>query len=204
MNGRRLPDSPAPVLFYPYEGDEVETKNQAQLRPGPTGTGAYDVMDAVVELTPSDPLYATRHARAKVSEAMQKSYDLFFDPSAQGLAIGERLLVAVYACRLSRVEALESHYRGVLADQAPDAAALAAVDTGKIETLQSPRLMAMLDFTRKLILKPVEGDQKALAPMQSAGIATADIVTLAQLIAFLSYQIRVAAGLRALKAMESI
>lgn len=181
----------------------METKNSAQSMPDQSGAQAHDVMDAVTGLTPSDPLYATRHQRAKVSEAMQKSYDLFFDATAQGLTIGERLLVAVYACRLSKMQALESHYRRVLADQAPDAAALAAVDAGRIETLQSPRLVAMLDFTRKLILKPVEGDKKALEPMQAAGIATPDIVTLAQLIAFLSYQIRVAAGLRALKAMES-
>ncbi|WP_245153759.1 CMD domain protein [Allopusillimonas ginsengisoli] len=184
----------------------MDTTHNALATPGADAGLAerHDVMDEVVGLTPSNPLYAVRHARDKVSAAMQKSYDLFFDPQGKGLTIQERLLVALYACRLSRAQALETHYRQALSTYAQESGAVMAIDADQLDLLSSARLKAMLAFTRKLILKPVEGDQAALAPLQQAGVATPDIVTLAQLIAFLSYQIRVAAGLRALKAMESL
>lgn len=47
-------------------------------------------------------------------------------------------------------------------------------------------------------LKPVEGDKDAVLSLKKAGIATNDIVALSQLIAFLSYQLRLAAGLKAM------
>lgn len=166
--------------------------------------GSTDAVDAIVGLTPSDPLFAIRHARHKVVHATQGSYELFFDPSSQGLPIQERLLVAWHASLLSRSDALARHYRDALDRYASDAEAMAAIEGGRVDSLPPSRLRAMLIFTRKLILKPVEGDQAALEQLRDAGMATADIVTLAQLVAFLSYQIRLVAGLSAMKALESL
>src|SRR5690606_29427614 len=148
-------------------------------------------------------LYATRHAREKVAAATQGSYELFFDPAAGGLSMPERLLVAYYACVLSTSPDLESHYLGLLGQNGVDAAILEAVGRNRLELIQPGRLAALLAFTAKLILKPIEGDQAAAQALQAAGIATPDIITLAQLIAFLSYQIRLVAGLQAMKALES-
>ena len=163
-----------------------------------------DVIDAIVGLDSSHPLYATRHARKKVVEATQGSYDLFFRPGDAGLPLEERLLVALHASLLSGSAPLAEHYRDALAGQGVDPAALAAVEAGSETELPASRLREMLLFTRKLILKPIEGDQAALRLLKDdAGMATPDIVTLAQLVAFLSYQIRLAAGLMAMKAWES-
>lgn len=162
-----------------------------------------DVLDAMVGLKPGDALYATRHARQKVSAATQASYALFFNPDSAGLPIQERLLVAYYACVLSRSEQLAAHYRDALAVYASDAAMIAAVESDAIAALPASRLKTMLEFTRKLILNPVEGDEAALKQLHAAGVRTADVVTLAQLVAFLSYQIRVVAALNAMKAWES-
>ncbi|MGB3290571.1 MAG: CMD domain protein [Burkholderiaceae bacterium] len=169
-----------------------------------TQPGSTDAVDAIVGLTPSDPLHAVRHARHKVVHATQGSYDLFFDPASQGLPIQERLLVAWHASLLSRSDALARHYRDALDAYTIDAATLSAIEGGQIDSLPPSRLRAMLIFTRKLILKPIEGDKAALEQLRDAGMATADIVTLAQLVAFLSYQIRLVAGLAAMKALESL
>lgn len=182
----------------------------------PAGTG--DVIDAIVGLQASDPLHATRHARKKVVDATQASYDLFFRPGHvrpghvrpgrvrpgdAGLPLAERLLVALHASLLSGSDALARHYRAALAEAGADPQALAAVEAGCEADLPATRLREMLLFTRKLILRPVEGDEAALRRLKDAGMATPDIVTLAQLVAFLSYQIRLAAGLAAMKAWGS-
>ncbi len=164
---------------------------------------AGDVIDTIVGLDASHPLYATRHARKKVVEATQGSYDLFFRPGDAGLPLNERLLVALHASLLSGSAPLAQHYRDALTGQGADPAALAAVEAGRETDLPASRLREMLEFTRKLILKPIEGDEAALRRLKDAGMATPDIVTLAQLVAFLSYQIRLAAGLMAMKAWES-
>lgn len=162
-----------------------------------------DLIDRVVGLTPASALYATRHAREKVSAATQGSYELFFDPAAGNLTIQERLLVAYYACVLSKAAGLREHYREASLQNGADAATLAAVGNNDLGSLQQGRLTALLAFTGKLIEKPVEGDQAAVQALQAAGVSTPDIVTLAQLIAFLSYQTRLAAGLQAMQALEA-
>lgn len=181
----------------------MQSQNDAGCQ-APAGVGASgDVMDAVVGLTPSNPLYVVRHGREKVAVAMQKNYDVFFAAEAQGLTLRERLLVALYACVLSRSPALRAHYEQALRDQGVEQGALDAVSSDKPDTLSDTRLRVILGFTRKLIVKPVEGDAAEIERLSAAGVATPVIVTLAQLIAFLSYQIRVAAGLLAMKELAS-
>ncbi|MGN6141769.1 MAG: CMD domain protein [Ralstonia sp.] len=161
-------------------------------------TPAQDVVDEVADLGDGSPTHALRHARKKVATATQGSYDALFDAGLPGLTLGERLLVALYACRLTPAAELAEHYRARLTNTPVDADALQAVDHGDIDTLTNPRLRTILTFTRTLVERPIEGDRDALLRLPAAGLATADVVTLAQLIAFLSYQTRLVAGLRAL------
>lgn len=161
-----------------------------------------DLIDSVVGLADAGTLYATRHTREKVALATQGSYALFFDPASGGLTIQERLLVAYYACLLSKCTILGNHYHSLLLQNQVDAATLESVTHNSLDDIESGRLAAILVFTGKLILKPIEGDKAAALALQSAGLSTPDIITLAQLIAFLSYQIRLVAGLQAMKALE--
>ncbi|QGZ57101.1 CMD domain-containing protein [Paraburkholderia acidiphila] len=161
-----------------------------------------DIIDRVADLTPGSTTHALRHQRAKVVEATQGSYVALFDPALGGLTLVERLLVALYASRLAPSPALVAHYRAELAAHEVDAVTLAAVETGAPEDLSAPRLRAILAFTRTLIENPVAGDKAALQTLPAAGLTTPAIVALAQLIAFLSYQTRLVAGLQALKQLE--
>lgn len=181
----------------------MQTQNDSLCDARPGLAAPDDVMDAVTGLTPSDPLYAVRHAREKVAVAMQKNYDVFFDASARGLTLAERLAVALYACALSRSAALAGHYEQALRTRGAGQDIVDAVLNDRLDTVADERLRVILGFTRKLIVKPVEGDAAEIQRLRSAGVATPDIVTLAQLIAFLSYQIRVAAGLNAMKELAS-
>ena len=160
----------------------------------------HDVIDQLAGLEPGSPLYALRHQRDKVAAASQGSYDTLFDPALAGIGLDERLLVALYACRLAGAADLAGHYRARLQALSADAAQLAAADSGEPEQLAEGRLRAMLVFTRALTQRPVEGDKAAIQKLPAAGISTPAVVVLSQLIAFISYQLRVIAGLKAMKA----
>jgi CMD domain protein len=61
-----------------------------------------------------------------------------------------------------------------------------------------PRLCAALEHAHLLVFRPRDAKPEALQALLDAGWSTTDIVTLSQLVAFLSFQIRTVVGLRAL------
>jgi CMD domain protein len=61
-----------------------------------------------------------------------------------------------------------------------------------------PRLAAAFEHTHMLVFHPRDAAPAALQALLDAGWTTTDIVTLSQIVAFLSFQIRVVAGLRTL------
>jgi CMD domain protein len=156
-----------------------------------------DLIDTLVPLQAGSALHAVRHQRDKVVAATQGSYDALFDPALPGLTLAERLLVALRIAGLSGSAVLEQHYRERL--QALPALTAEQQAVLKGQPAQG-RLQAALAFASTLANKPVEGDQAALLRLPAAGLATADVVTLAQLIAFVAFQLRVVAGLQALQA----
>ena len=162
---------------------------------------AFDVIDQSVHLAPDDAVHALRRQRPKIVDATQGSYTAMFAPSVAGVTVAERLAIALHACHLSGSAPLAAHYRErLLAEGASAATVAAADDTTGTATAPDARLAALLDFTRKLTRKPIEGDQQAVQALQAVGLAPQAIVAVGQLIAFLSYQIRLHAGLQALVA----
>ena len=61
-----------------------------------------------------------------------------------------------------------------------------------------PRLAAAFEHVHLLVFHPRDAAPVALQALLDAGWSTTDIVTLSQIVAFLSFQIRVVAGLRTL------
>ena len=146
-----------------------------------------DVIDHAAGLAPGDPLHAVRRFRAKVVEASQASHDALLLQPVEGLSPADRLRVAAHVCALAGAASLEQHYAERLAD-APDR-----------DEPSSPALAAMLTFAGALTTDPRLGDRAAIETLRHAGLRDAAIVALAQLVAFLSYQLRVVAGLKAMR-----
>ncbi len=65
-------------------------------------------------------------------------------------------------------------------------------------TVLGPRLATAFEHIRMLVFHPRDAAPAALQALLDAGWSTTDIVTLSQIAAFLSFQIRVVAGLRVL------
>jgi CMD domain protein len=63
-----------------------------------------------------------------------------------------------------------------------------------------PRLAAALEHVHMLVFHPRDADVRSLQSLLDAGWTTTEVVTLSQLVAFLSFQIRVVAGLKVLAA----
>ncbi len=95
--------------------------------------------------------------------------------------LDERFAVAAKVAKLHQADALAAHYAGFgLADPTTD------------------RLVPALAFARLLTFTPVEATPGALHTLTGAGWSLRGIVTLAQLVAFVSFQSRLLLGLRAL------
>lgn len=162
-----------------------------------------DVIDRVTNLVPGSVGHDLRHRRQKVASATQGSYDSIFEPAITDLSVAERLLCALHACRLTPSPQLAAHYRSqALKENIPhDLTEIVAL--GSADDVGDARLRAMLVFTRTLVQKPIDGDREALAKLTAVGLETPAVVLLAQLIAFISYQTRLAAGLLAMASRET-
>jgi CMD domain protein len=71
---------------------------------------------------------------------------------------------------------------------------------GEMRTALGGRLAAAFAHTHMLVFHPRDASPAFLQALLDAGWTTTDIVTLSQLVAFMSFQIRVVAGLRVLAA----
>ena len=153
---------------------------------GPAAAAA-DVIDTAAGLAPSSALQTERRFRSTVVEATQASHEALLYEPVPGLSTADRLRVAVHCCEAAEAHQLAAHYRALLVQQpAGDAS--------------TPALPAMLTWAGLLTTDPRRGDREALQTLRAAGLADPAIVALAQLVAFLSYQTRVVAGLVAMEA----
>jgi uncharacterized peroxidase-related enzyme len=148
---------------------------------------AADVIDTAAGLGPDAALQTARRFRSTVVEATQASHEALLYEPVPGLTTADRLRVAVHCCEAAEAHQMAAHYRALLVQQpAGDAS--------------TPALPAMLTWAGLLTTDPRRGDREALQALQAAGLADPAIVALAQLVAFLSYQTRVVAGLVAMEA----
>lgn len=159
-----------------------------------------DTLDRVLGLAPGSVAYEARHQRAKVVDATQASEDLLLGAPIEGLSVEDRLLVALLASSLTPASELAREYTQRLKARNVADKLIDAVSQADLSSIDNMRLKQILAFTQTLIIDPVKADKQALLTLQASGLTTPQITALAQLIAFVSYQVRVAAGLRAMNA----
>ena len=150
------------------------------------------------------------------------------------VSLPERRAVAAFTALLHAEPAAASHYLDLLAAVAPDLSVPVGrlaergrgegpwgrfpegplsredregltlrVTDAEAEAL-GPRLGAALEHAHLLTFHPRDAASGDLARLLDAGWTTPGIVTLSQLVAFLAFQVRVAAGLRALTLSRAI
>ncbi len=185
-----------------------------------------DVIDSLVGITPGSRLDAIRAQRSEARKHAQASYDSLFEPKALGgVGADERHAIASFVAGLHGEPKTDAYYAARLpADlRAIIIAEVAAARTKgpygrfpkgplSVEDVPGPtwkvsdagrralgsRLAAAFEHTHMLVFHPRDASAPSLQSLLDAGWSTNDIVTISQLVSFLSYQIRVVAGLTVL------
>ena len=185
-----------------------------------------DVIDVLAGIIPGSALDATRARRPETRAHVQASHDALFGAGTEAFALAERLAVATYVAGLNQQQQTHAHYAGLLADaDAPLAAAVsghleASAEEGPYgnypaagplagESHDGPRyrvddpalgtrLSAALEHSHLLVFRPREAGREDLGRLLRSGWDADGIVSLSQLVSFLSFQVRVVTGLRLL------
>jgi CMD domain protein len=154
------------------------------------------VIDAVVGISEGSPLDQLRARRPEARARTQSSYAVLFNPpDPGGLSPPERFAVAVRVAELHDASTLAAHYRARLADEAGGEAFAAAIDSAAPSGAVTRRAQAMLRHADLVTLNPSAATAVILESVEAEGLTAAEIVTLSQIIAFVAYQVRVAASL---------
>ncbi len=166
----------------------------------------FDVLNSLLGFEPGSDLAELRAVRAAATEHTQGSYDaLFGDSSATPVPHAERFATAFKVALLHEELTLAGHYRDLLA-RTPGVAEelIEAVAAWPESTTLPPRLNAILKHVDLLVLNPAAATPADLEALQSAGLSAAEIVTISQIIAFTSYQVRVFIGLALLRGDDRV
>jgi len=156
------------------------------------------VIDAVVGLSAGSPAAVLRRQREAFVRHSQGSHDVLIAPAdPAGVSLVERAAVALRVALIERDAALVAQYRARLVAVGADRAVVAAAEGGSADRV-APRLAATLDHVSLVTTAPASASRARLDALRQAGLSPRDIVTITQIVAFVSYQVRVAAGLRAL------
>lgn len=139
-----------------------------------------------------------RGLRPEAQRAAQASYEALLRPAEPGaVSQAERELIGLRVGLLNRAPAVVAEHRENLLLLAPELVAVAE------QFPASPALPArtaqIIHFVDRLTSEPGAATRADIDRLRAAGLSAPEIVTIAQLIAYLSFQVRLTAGLRALQ-----
>ena len=162
-----------------------------------------DVISSLAGIAPGSALAELRAQRPEATQHAQGSYAALFDPAAPvGLSPVERFATALRVATIHAASEAAEHYQQRLVDAgaSPEIVAAAALEDAGAGSQADPavpaRLQAILSHADLLATRPVEATPDHLQALADAGLATVEIVQLSQIVAFISFQVRVVAGLQ--------
>jgi uncharacterized protein YciW len=147
-----------------------------------------DVIDAMLDDAPGA---AVRQQRPDFVRYSQGSYNVLIVPqNPGGLSLTERATAAWRIATLNDDAGLTAHYHALV-----PTATMVILSEG---TALPPRLATILAHVERVATAPGTAAPEHLRALEAVGLSARDIVALSQLIAFVSYQVRVLAGMRLL------
>jgi uncharacterized protein YciW len=154
-----------------------------------------DVIAAIVGIEPGGAIAGAVSGRADIMALTQKTHDSALTPEDPGgLSHAERAALAWRIAKINDSRAFEDHFEALLEKAgAPDAAArMADIWFNGGNDIRAKALIRHVDLVAHA---PKDATRRDIELLKEAGLAEDDIVRLSELVAFVSYQIRVAVGL---------
>lgn len=157
-----------------------------------------DLMLELAGIEPDSPLAAIVAKRADIFELTQKTHDAALKPQEPGgLSHGLRAAIGCRIAALNGDEAFLKHFRKLLqeakaSDSEKRLAELSCTGSDARET-------ALVRHADLVAGEPKRASGADIELLSKAGVSAADIVRLSELVAFVSYQLRVVAGLRLMR-----
>lgn len=158
-----------------------------------------DLMNQLAGLYPASALAGVRALRPDVVRHTQGSYDKLFTPAdASDLTVVERSQVALRVAAINASPTLLAHYRQQLTELGVTSEQIALLEQSDRSVTLDPRTTAIMCHVDLITRTPGAATPADLTALQAAGLSVTAIVTLSQLIAFLSFQVRTLAVLTVL------
>lgn len=144
------------------------------------------------------PIAAALEGRGNIVAMTQTTEDAVLKPvDAGSWSHDVRAALAARIAALNGEGALADRYCELIAD--PEVAELAdPLKSGKVQGMEH-----VCDFMDKVAAQTRDVDAEDIKSLQESGVSDADIVRLCEINAFMSYQVRVLAGLRLMKETEA-
>jgi uncharacterized protein YciW len=158
------------------------------------------LIETLAAVRPGSALADAMAKRTEVLRLSQAAHDAVLLPREPGgLSHGLRAALAARMARLNRSPALARHYDSLVASAGePTTAPLADPDASAIDG----RTAEIVRHADRLTVAPREATRAHVDALREAGVADPDIVRLAELAAFVNYQVRVIAGIALLGGMR--
>jgi uncharacterized protein YciW len=158
----------------------------------------HDLIDTAAGLSEGSATYTLRRTRPEIVRLSQSSFEAALRPrDVGGMDHAERAALAARMARQCGDSRLAAAYADLL-DKASPAPGVAALADPALPPPVDGRLAAIVRLVDLLTLTPEAARAGDIGLLRAAGLTDRDVVTLCGLVAFVNYQVRVAAGLRLL------
>jgi CMD domain protein len=159
-----------------------------------------DVIDAILGVEAGGGIAALRNQKQHLAEELQAYYQAIFEPeaaSAEAFPLPDRALVAVRVASHTRSAAVADWYADLALGAGASQETIARARDVATPWTEATRLGAAIRHADLLTTRPAAAGPSDLQTLKDAGYTPAGILSLSQTIAFVNYQLRLIAGLRA-------
>jgi CMD domain protein len=161
-------------------------------------TTDVDVIDQLAGLGADSPVAALRRQKPDLVAFAQGSYAALLEPADPGAVSPiERHAIAYRVGLLTGFESVATRHRDRLRELGASENLLTAIADFPASEGLEPRFSAMLTYADRVTSVPGLAESAHIAALHEAGLTATEIVTIAQLIGFLAYQVRTIAVARA-------
>jgi uncharacterized protein YciW len=161
----------------------------------PPQEASMTLIEKLVGAPAGSPLAEALASRADILRLSEASHDAVIIPQAPGgLGHGLRAALAARMARQYELPDLAEHYEALMRESSE-------IEEPHDVSAQT-RATAVVAHADLLTLRPRDATRADIEKLKAAGLTEPDIVRLAELSAFVSYQARVIKGLQALKAAQ--